>query len=64
MFVCACMCCTGLCWGGSTVLPITLYFCNINIKKRIFISSSGLWDRESGEYAVCVDEGRTRGIDF
>lgn len=58
----------GFCRGCSPVLPITaFFFCNINkkkIKKNEYLSAVQgcvLWDRESGESAVCVDERRDRG---
>lgn len=67
----ACACarvCLQKAFVGDALLfcPSQLFFfsCNINIKKNEYLSAVQgcvLWDRESGESAVCVDERKDRG---
>lgn len=66
VFLHACVFAEAFCGGCFPILPITAFFCNVNIKNEYLSAVQGcvLWDRESGEWAVCVDERRTRGIDF
>lgn len=41
----ACVFAEGYCWGGFPILPITAFFCNINIKNEYLSAVQGcvLW---------------------